>query len=96
MGSLCIIGGAMGYVSKGSVPSLISGVGIGAVFLWSVNTMRSFKPGDNPRTGMKRAFIASYLLFLTSLFRVTKGLGPAAMTGTAAALSVYYGRTLYA
>jgi len=99
MGAACILGGTMGYAMKGSKPSLISGVGIGGVFLWSVSTIRKYKAGviENPRTGLKRAFIASYLLFMTSLLRIKKRLGPghAVMTGTAALLSIYYGRALY-
>jgi len=90
MGGLCVIGGITGYVRTRSIPSLVAGVGVGALYLYSADNIR--KGANN---GLEGALGASALLLLSSLPRVTKGPIPLLLTVTSAASAFYYGNVIY-
>ncbi|CAG8445269.1 4967_t:CDS:2 [Diversispora eburnea] len=45
MGAICAVGGVVGYVTKRSVPSLIAGLGIGALYVLGGMIPRTIKRG---------------------------------------------------
>ncbi|KAF8661311.1 hypothetical protein AX16_001409 [Volvariella volvacea WC 439] len=89
IGSLCIVGGVTGFVRTRSVPSLVAGVGVGLLYLWSADSIRKGTPN-----GLEAALGASALLFLSSIPRVAKGPIPATLAITSAGAGLYYGKTL--
>ncbi|EIN09654.1 hypothetical protein PUNSTDRAFT_143143 [Punctularia strigosozonata HHB-11173 SS5] len=90
MGGLCLFGGLSGFARRRSIPSLVAGVGVGALYLWSAETIRK---GES--NGLEGALGASALLLLSSLPRVAKGPVPAVLAVTSALSSVYYGNLVY-
>ncbi|KAJ3536082.1 hypothetical protein NMY22_g6192 [Coprinellus aureogranulatus] len=90
MGGLCIIGGVTGFARTRSVPSLVAGVGVGLLYLWSADAIRK---GTN--NGIEGALGASALLLLSSIPRVAKGPVPLVLAVTSASTGFYYGKTLY-
>ncbi|KAI0339636.1 hypothetical protein BDW22DRAFT_1361211 [Trametopsis cervina] len=91
MGSLCLIGGLTGFARTRSVPSLVAGVSVGLLFLWSADRIRQGTPN-----GLEGAFLASTVLLLSSAPRFRKGPIPKVLTVSGAASAAYYGNTLYA
>ncbi|GBE89612.1 transmembrane proteins 14C-domain-containing protein [Sparassis latifolia] len=90
MGALCVVGGITGYVRTRSIPSIVAGVGVGALYLWSADSIRK-----GTSNGLEAALGASALLLLSSLPRVAKGPVPLALTITSTAAGCYYGSTVY-
>ncbi|KAI5999410.1 transmembrane proteins 14C-domain-containing protein [Pisolithus orientalis] len=90
MGGLCLAGGVTGFVRTRSVPSLVAGVGVGLLYLWSAEAIKKGHPN-----GVEGALGASALLLLSSLPRVAKGPVPAILAATSTAAGLYYGKTLY-
>jgi len=90
MSGLCTIGGIIGFARTGSLPSIIAGVSVGALYGWSAFQIQQ---GD-PNLGLQGAFGASVLLAISSLPRARKGPVPAVLTIAGAAAASYYGKTL--
>lgn len=90
MGSLCIVGGIAGFARTRSIPSLVAGMSVGALYLWSAGAIRK-----GTANGLEAAFCSSALLLLSSLPRVSKGPVPVMLTVTSSAAGFYYGKTLY-
>lgn len=65
--ALCSVGGLMGFLRKRSVPSLIGGVGVGAMYGVGALRMRAAQP-----YGVETALAASVLLALSSLPRAIR------------------------
>ncbi|KAF8518984.1 transmembrane proteins 14C-domain-containing protein [Hysterangium stoloniferum] len=91
VGTLCIVGGVTGFARTRSIPSIVAGVGVGALYLWSANRIRK---GSN--NGVEGAIAASAVLLLSSLPRASKGPIPAMLTVASASAGAYYGKTWYA
>ncbi|KAI0047849.1 hypothetical protein FA95DRAFT_1491849 [Auriscalpium vulgare] len=90
MGGLCIVGGITGFVRTRSIPSVVAGVGVGALYLYSGDAIRK-----HTANGLETALGASAVLLLSSLPRFTKGPVPALLTVTSSAAGVYYGSAVY-
>ncbi|KAM6497005.1 Transmembrane proteins 14C domain containing protein [Amanita muscaria] len=90
MGTLCIVGGATGFAKTKSVPSLVAGVGVGLLYLWSGNVISKGAPN-----GVEAALGASALLLLSSLPRIAKGPVPVVLAVTSATTGLYYGKVMY-
>ncbi|KAH7106877.1 transmembrane proteins 14C-domain-containing protein [Auriculariales sp. MPI-PUGE-AT-0066] len=90
MGALCIVGGVTGFARTRSVPSLVAGVGVGVLYLYSADQLTKGTPA-----GLKAALAASAVLFLSSIPRARKGPVPATLAFTAAITGAYYGNAVY-
>ncbi|KAG9018412.1 hypothetical protein FRB93_000115 [Tulasnella sp. JGI-2019a] len=90
MAGLCAVGGVTGFVRTRSIPSIVAGLGVGALYGWSAMNIQN---GD-PSLGLQGALGASVILFLSSIPRVRKGPVPAVLAVTAAGSAAYYGNTL--
>jgi len=85
-----LIPGITGFARTRSIPSLVAGVSVGLLYLWSANAIRVGAPN-----GVQGALGASAILLLSSAPRAAKGPVPLTLTVPSAAAAVYYGR-LYA
>ncbi|KAN0113861.1 Transmembrane proteins 14C domain containing protein [Russula decolorans] len=90
MGTLCIVGGVTGYARTRSIPSIVAGIGVGALYLYSGDSIRK-----HTANGLETALGASAVLFLSSVPRFAKGPIPAMLTVTSAAAGAYYGQAIY-
>ncbi|KAI0792030.1 transmembrane proteins 14C-domain-containing protein [Abortiporus biennis] len=87
MGTLCIVGGVTGYARTRSVISLVAGVSVGLLYLWSATNISKGAP-----SGVPGALGASAVLLLSSAPRAAKGPVPAVLTATSAISALYYGK----
>jgi len=88
LGVLCGAGGSIGYIKTGSVPSLVAGLFIGALYTYSSQRIRNNQP-----YGIELALLASTILGGSSLpraIRTGKPL-PQALSVLAATGLIYYG-----
>lgn len=90
-------GGLMGYVRKGSVPSLAAGSLLGSLYAWSWYTLQA--AGANTperRSGVVAATLASVILFVAMLLRSlrTRKPLPFVLTVVGGAASLYFYRAL--
>ncbi|KAG8876466.1 hypothetical protein FRB97_004156 [Tulasnella sp. 331] len=90
MAGLCAVGGVTGFVRTRSMPSLVAGLGVGALYAWSAMNIQN----GSPQAGLQGAFAASVLLFISSMPRVKKGPVPVTLALTGAGTAFYYGNTL--
>ncbi|CCO29880.1 hypothetical protein BN14_03901 [Rhizoctonia solani AG-1 IB] len=90
MALLCSIGGITGFAKTRSVPSLVAGVGVGAMYGYSGYLIRN---GGN--YGYETALAASVILFLSSIPRARKGPVPLTLSITSAAAALYYAKVVY-
>ncbi|EPY52817.1 hypothetical protein SPOG_02136 [Schizosaccharomyces cryophilus OY26] len=89
MAGLLSLGGAKGYFSKGSKASLIAGVGLGGLYMYSSRLMNTNSPN-----GVPLALAASALLLASSVPRLAKTRKPLPLmlTVLGAASTAYYYR----
>ncbi|KAJ7199108.1 hypothetical protein B0H12DRAFT_1165555 [Mycena haematopus] len=90
MSLMCIVGGSTAFFTKSSMPSLVAGLSVGMLYLWSGTRI-----GEGDIRGLQGAFAASALLTLSSLPRVTKGPIPKILAISSAIIGFYYGRELF-
>ncbi|KAJ7148462.1 transmembrane proteins 14C-domain-containing protein [Mycena crocata] len=109
MGGLCIVGGVAGFARTRSVPSLVAGVGVGAVYLCAGDRIRR-----GEEHGLEAAVAASTLLLASTAPRLLRprthtlapgvrapvpapGRAPVPLMLAAGALVAggYYGRTVW-
>ncbi|KAJ7083809.1 transmembrane proteins 14C-domain-containing protein [Mycena epipterygia] len=91
MGGFCIAGGIAGFSRTRSIPSLVAGVGVGALYLWAGDRIRKGQPN-----GIEGAIGASAVLLASSAPRMFKGPVPAMLAATSTMSGLYYGKTAYA
>lgn len=89
LSALCSIGGVMGYMRKGSLPSLIGGVAVGSLFGFAGYLLK-----ENANGGLETALVASTLLLGAGLPRAIKLRKPVPMGISVLALVSlgYYGK----
>lgn len=85
MAGLCTAGGLIGFARTKSVPSLVAGLGVGA--LYGLAGRQIEEGGDN---GYEMAAAASVLLLGASAPRFKKGPVPKALTATSLLAGTYY------
>ncbi|KAJ7576905.1 transmembrane proteins 14C-domain-containing protein, partial [Mycena floridula] len=89
-GTLCIVGGILGFARTRSVPSVVAGSLVGALYLWSGDSIRKGTPN-----GLEVALGASAILLLSSIPRFRKGPVPKLLAVTSVTTGAYYANTLY-
>ncbi|UZJ52631.1 hypothetical protein CBS101457_001951 [Exobasidium rhododendri] len=90
MAGLCAIGGAMGFARTKSVPSLVAGLTVGALYGYG-----GYRIQEGQSYGYEICAAASAVLLASSVPRVRKGPVPAALTATSTAALGYYGKQVY-
>ncbi|PWN41715.1 hypothetical protein IE81DRAFT_324203 [Ceraceosorus guamensis] len=90
MAALCGIGGLIGFAKTRSVPSIVAGLGVGA--LYAVGGYRIKSGGDY---GYEICAGASALLLGSSLPRARKGPVPAGLSVASTLAGAYYAKQVY-
>ncbi|KAL7748769.1 hypothetical protein RI367_005924 [Sorochytrium milnesiophthora] len=92
MSGLCAVGGVMGYMKRGSRPSLVAGLGIGALYGLSGYLLQ-----QNADYGTELALATSAVLTTAMGSRAmrTRQPVPAAVATAGLLTAVYYGRKWY-
>jgi len=86
VGAFSLIGGVVGFARKRSVPSLLGGLSVGGLYIWSGLALQNRQP-----YGLEGALGSSVLLFLSSAPRFLSGPVPKLLSLTSASAAVYYG-----
>lgn len=89
MAALCGIGGVSGYVRRGSVPSLLFGVGLGSAYAYSGKLIQ-----ENADYGIEAAVASSAAVTLAMLPRAITTRKPVPITVTVLGIGAlaYYGK----
>ncbi|CAO1620719.1 unnamed protein product [Sympodiomycopsis kandeliae] len=90
LGALTAVGGTIGFLRTRSVPSLVAGLAVGAIYGISGERIASGKD-----YGRELAAANSLLLFASSAPRFAKGPVPKALTALGAVAAAYYGKKVY-
>ncbi|KAJ6463687.1 transmembrane proteins 14C-domain-containing protein [Mycena polygramma] len=90
MGGFCIVGGLAGFTRTRSIPSLVAGLGVGAVYLWAGDRIRKGQPN-----GIEGAIGASAVLLASSAPRLLKGPVPSMLAASSTMSGLYYAKTAY-
>ncbi|KAI5801606.1 transmembrane proteins 14C-domain-containing protein [Peziza echinospora] len=88
LGVLCGTGGIIGYARTGSIPSIVAGVGVGALYLYS-----SKRINNKEAYGVELALLASTILAGSSIPRALRSGKPlpTALSALATTGLLYYG-----
>ncbi|EIM86846.1 uncharacterized protein STEHIDRAFT_57297, partial [Stereum hirsutum FP-91666 SS1] len=89
-GGLCIAGGVTGFARTRSIPSLLVGVGVGALYLYSADSIQK-----QTANGLETAVGASALLLASSVPRLRKGPMPLMLTAASLGAGSYYAKKTY-
>jgi len=87
-GVFSIIGGSIGYVRKGSLPSLLGGAFVGVLYIYSAKLLRTHPRG---LAGLRAALVSTVVLLGSSLPRAQSGPVPAILSVLGLFHLVYYG-----
>lgn len=87
MAALCAVGGVIGFAKTRSVPSIVAGLGVGALYATAGYRIR--KGHDY---GYEIAAAASAILLASSLPRARKGPVPAGLSAASTLALGYYGK----
>lgn len=87
MAALCSVGGLIGFVRTRSVPSIVAGLGVGAMYAFGGYRIR-----EGQDYGYEICAAASTLLLASSAPRARKGPVPAALTASSTLALAYYGK----
>ncbi|KAJ1952278.1 hypothetical protein EC988_003642 [Linderina pennispora] len=92
MAGICALGGAIGYAKGRSIPSLVAGVGIGAVYFYSAQRIQK-----NQDHGHDLALAASSLLLFAMGPKAlrTRAPVPTVMSVLGSASAAYYSKKAY-
>ncbi|KAJ2775559.1 hypothetical protein IWQ57_000370 [Coemansia nantahalensis] len=92
MAALCAVGGAIGYVKGRSLPSLVAGMGIGAVYWYAGQRIQK-----NQDYGHDLALAASSLLLFAMGPKAlrTRAPVPVVMSTLGTASAAYYSKKVY-
>lgn len=87
MAALCSVGGLIGYAKTRSVPSIVAGLGVGALYAYGGYRIR-----EGQSYGYEICAAASTLLLASSAPRMRKGPVPAGLSASSAIALAYYGK----
>ncbi|KAJ2612662.1 hypothetical protein H4S08_002597 [Coemansia sp. RSA 1365] len=92
MAGICAVGGAIGYAKGRSIPSLVAGVGIGAVYCYA-----GLRIQKNQEYGHELALAASSLLLFAMGPKAlrTRAPVPVVMSTLGTASAAYYSKKSY-
>lgn len=87
MAGLCAVGGSIGFARTRSVPSLVAGLTVGALYAYG-----GYRIQEGQDYGYEICTAASVVLLGSSLPRARKGPVPLALSVASSASGVYYGK----
>lgn len=87
MAGVCAVGGAVGYARTRSVPSIVAGLSVGAIYAYG-----GWRIQEGKDYGYEICAAASLILLGSSAPRMRKGPVPATLTATSTAALGYYGK----